>query len=113
MLQGGIEAAALYRQHESHLLQRQFDAGVEAEAEAALRSEGSVGSVGKSIAGASSLDRSQVRVASTGGRLPIVAMSANSDAETRSSALDAGMDVFMGKPFVMDDLNEALTAFFV
>ena len=66
----------------------------------------------KSSAGASSDDHSQEAGEASPCRLPMVAMSANSDAETRASALGAGMDVFIGKPFVMDDLNEALSILF-
>ena len=38
-------------------------------------------------------------------RFVIVGMSANSDAQSRSDALDAGMDYFVGKPFRYDDFS--------
>ena len=104
--QGGIEAAALYRQHESRRVRDRRPV-----AETSLRSESQANAVYKSSDDAASSDghSQQAGAAPPGGRLPMVAMSANSDAETRASALGAGMDVFIGKPFAMDDLNEALS----
>jgi signal transduction histidine kinase/CheY-like chemotaxis protein len=45
-------------------------------------------------------------------RLAIIGMSANSDSVSRQSALDAGMDLFLAKPFNIADLQGALKAVF-
>jgi CheY-like chemotaxis protein len=42
------------------------------------------------------------------GRLPIIGMSANSDAISRESALAVGMDLFLGKPYTIADLKNAI-----
>jgi CheY-like chemotaxis protein len=41
-------------------------------------------------------------------RLPIIGMSANSDNATKECALDVGMDLFIGKPFIMRELQPLL-----
>jgi DNA-binding response OmpR family regulator len=38
-------------------------------------------------------------------RLLIIGMSANSDSATRQCALDAGMDLFIPKPFILSELE--------
>ena len=41
--------------------------------------------------------------------VPIVGMSANSDAQSRQDALDSGMDAFCPKPFNFKELQATLT----
>ena len=42
-------------------------------------------------------------------RFRFIGMSANSDAQSRQDALDAGMDYFVVKPFTYDDIKSFLS----
>lgn len=48
------------------------------------------------------------REAATGGRTPIIAMTANAMREDRARCLDAGMDGFIPKPISVEELETAL-----
>lgn len=45
-------------------------------------------------------------------RVPIIGMSANSDAATKQCALDAGMDLFIAKPFTIQELQPLIDKVF-
>jgi CheY-like chemotaxis protein len=49
------------------------------------------------------------REQSTGGRVPIVAMTANTMEGDRERCIDAGMDDYLAKPLRVDELESALT----
>ena len=50
----------------------------------------------------------RIRAAETGGRIPIVAMTANAFEDDRRACLDAGMDDFLPKPWKAAQLTEVL-----
>ncbi|GLY15866.1 hypothetical protein Kisp01_28810 [Kineosporia sp. NBRC 101677] len=50
----------------------------------------------------------RIRAAETGGRIPIVAMTANAFDDDRRACLDAGMDDFLPKPWKAAQLTEVL-----
>ena len=52
------------------------------------------------------------RERSTGGHIPIVAMTAHAMAGDREQCLDAGMDAYVSKPLRLDDLLAAVDGFF-
>ena len=58
-------------------------------------------------------DMTSPRPPNVGRKTPqvVIGMSANSDAQTQQDALDAGMDLFIPKPFTSKKLTETLRNF--